>query len=114
MQSRKRYIYDAVLIVSLLLVCLVVLLFFYKKSDTGVYARVYLEDEIIAEYPLFADGEYIIGAGSNILKIEGGEAYMIYASCPDGWCKSQGKISLTGERIVCLPNRVMIMIEEGD
>ena len=30
--------------------------------------------------------------------------------CPDGLCVGQGKISLTGERITCLPNRVMVEI----
>jgi hypothetical protein len=112
MYTKKRYIWDLVLILSLLAVCAIVFLLFYSKSDTGVYARVYLGDDLIAEYSLAADGEYKIGE-TNILKIEDGKAYMIYANCPDGWCKNQGKISFVGERIVCLPNRVMIMIEEG-
>ena len=111
--KRKRYIFDLALVVLLLLVCLFVFLFFYRESDTGAYARVYLGDELIAEYPLSVDGKYGIG-DTNILKIEGGKAEMIYADCPDGWCKAQGKISLIGERIVCLPNRVMIIIEEAD
>lgn len=113
-KRRKRYIFDLILICVLLAVCLSVYFFVYKKSGTGAYATVYVGDEAVARYSLDVDGEYVIGDGGNILAIEDGEAFMIYADCPDGWCKMQGRISLSGERITCLPNRVMIMITEGE
>ena len=109
-KRRKRYIFDLVLICVLLAVCLSVYFFIYKKSGTGAYATVYVGDEIVSRYSLDVDGEYVIGDGGNILTIEDGEVFMTYADCPDGWCKKQGRISLSGERITCLPNRVMIMI----
>lgn len=111
-KARKRYIYDAVLIVSLLAVCLFLFFFFYKDSG-GAIAEVYIEDRVVARYSLSEDGEYPIGDGSNILKIEDGKAFMLYADCPDGWCKRQGRVSLSGERITCLPNRVIVIIKEG-
>ncbi len=109
--KRKRYMFDLILIVALLAVCLSVFFFFYFGRGGGAVAVVYIENEIVAQYPLGIDGEYEINGGTNILKIEDGEAYMLYAECPDGWCKNQGRASLSGERITCLPNRVMIMIE---
>ena len=112
--KRKRYIFDLILIVTLLAICLSVFFFVYRKNDTGAIAVVYIENDVVGEYPLLFDGEYEINGGTNILKIEGGKAYMLYAECPDGWCKHQGKIHLSGERITCLPNRVMIMIREGE
>jgi hypothetical protein len=36
---------------------------------------------------------------------------MEYADCPDKLCIRQGIVSRSGERIVCLPNRVSITIE---
>lgn len=113
MKQKKRYIYDTILI-ALLLVIFLSLFFFFRNSDTGATAVVYIENDVVAEYPLSIDGEYEINNGTNILKIENGKAYMLYAECPDGWCKNQGKIYLSGERITCLPNRVMIVIEEGE
>lgn len=110
--TRKRYIYDLVLIVSLLAVFLCLFFFFYKEKTAAV-AEVYIGSEVVASYSLSEDGEFPIGDGSNILKIEDGKAYMLYADCPDGWCKNQGKVSLSGERITCLPNRVMIIVKEG-
>jgi hypothetical protein len=32
------------------------------------------------------------------------------ASCPDGLCKSMGRISMSGQSIICLPNKVVIEI----
>ena len=113
MKAKRRYIYDVILVVALLSIFLSLFFFVYKKSDTGEVARVYIGNDTVAEYRLDIDGEFVLNGGTNTLKIEDGKAYMIYAECPDGWCKHQGKISIIGERIVCLPNRVMIMIEEG-
>ena len=114
MKARKRYIYDIILVVALLAIFLSIFFFVYKKGDTGAVACVYVGNERVAEYSLAVDGEYILNGGTNTLKIEGGKAYMLYAECPDGWCKHQGKVSLSGERITCLPNKVMIMIEGGE
>ena len=113
MKASKRYLYDIILVVALLSVFLSIFFFVYKKSGTGDVARVYIGNDLVGEYRLDVDGEFTINGGTNKLKIENGKAFMIYAECPDGWCKNQGKINLCGERIVCLPNKVMIMIEEG-
>ncbi|MFZ5945464.1 MAG: NusG domain II-containing protein [Bacillota bacterium] len=37
--------------------------------------------------------------------------YVEDASCPDKVCIKTGKISKTGQNIVCLPNKVVILIE---
>ena len=113
--KRKSYIFDLILIVSLLLLCLSAFLFFFSNESTdSAVAVVYIENEIVGEYRLDKNGEYEINGGTNILKIEDGKAYMLYASCPDGWCKNQGQVYITGERITCLPNRVMIVVRGAD
>ena len=112
MKLSKRYIYDIILIAVLLIVSLSLFFILFKKEGRGKTAVVYLENDIVAEYPLDKDGEYELNGGTNTLKIEGGKAYMLYAECPDGWCKNQGTIYISGERITCLPNRVMIVIRE--
>ena len=113
MERKRRYIFDLVLILSLLAVSLFLFFFVVGDKDDGGVAVVYLGSEVVAEYPLSVDGEFSLNGGTNVLKIKDGKAYMLYAECPDGWCKNQGKIYLSGERITCLPNKVMIMIEEG-
>ena len=48
--------------------------------------------------------------GTNHLVIENGVAWISEASCPDKVCVHQGRISMNGELIVCLPNRMIAKI----
>ena len=108
--SKKRIIADISLVALLLVISLVALLVINANKGGGAYARVTLNGEEVGKYPLSENGEYVIGDGSNTFVIEDGYAYMKYADCPNHNCINQGKISLEGERIDCLPNRVMIEI----
>lgn len=45
--------------------------------------------------------------GYNRIEIRGNKACMKEADCPDGYCRRQGSISLTGETIICLPHRLV-------
>ena len=111
----KKITKDVILI--LLLLALGIAAFFIIESGRkeGACVRITVDGEPIAEYSLLENGEYILNGGTNLLVISDGEAFVKEADCPDGLCISQGKISRSGERIVCLPNRVMIeVIAEGD
>lgn len=113
MKSEKRkWIYDMILIALILLIGLSVLFAYNLTKTDGNFARVYVDNDIVGEYPLDKDAEYSIGDGKNVLCIEDGACYMKYAECPDKWCIKQGKCNMVGQRIVCLPNRVMIEICE--
>lgn len=109
--GKRKYIFDLVLIAVLLLVSLSVYFIFNAATEEGRVVRVYIGNRVIAEYPLSVDGEYSVGSG-NILRIEDGKAYMESADCPDKWCIRQGKICDIGERVTCLPNKVMFEIVE--
>ncbi len=106
----KKLIADIILIASVLLVVLSVFIVVSLTREDGTAVRVSVDGVTVAEYSLSSDGEYSLNGGTNILVIEGGRAYMKYADCPDGLCKNQGKVYRSGERIVCLPNRVMVEI----
>jgi hypothetical protein len=112
--SKKKIISDLILIICLLLVALGAFFILRAARETGEYAVVYVGNEEVARYSLSQDGEYTLGDGSNVLTVKEGKAYMTYADCPDKLCINQGKISLSGERIVCLPNKIMIEIEKTD
>ena len=111
----KKLIADIILIASVLLVGLSVFLIVNLTKEVGNSVRVSVDGRNVGEYSLSVDGEYSLNGGTNILIISDGKAYLKEASCPDKLCVNQGKISLSGERIVCLPNRVMIEITgDGD
>lgn len=49
----------------------------------------------------------------NVIKIEGGDIYMLKAECPDHTCIKTGRLSTAGVPIVCLPNKLMIRYKYG-
>lgn len=111
----KKLIADIILIASVLLVGLSVFLIVNLTKEVGNSVRVSIDGRTVGEYSLSVDGEYSLNGGTNILVIKGGRAYMKYASCPDGLCINQGEAYKIGQKIVCLPNRVMVeVIGEGE
>ena len=50
----------------------------------------------------------------NMLEIKDGKAFMSEATCPDLLCVHQKSISAKGEQIVCLPNKVIVEISDGE
>ena len=113
--GNKKLLADIILVASLLVISLSVFLIISLTGKDGATAVVSVDGKKVAEYSLSVDGEFSLNGGTNTLVIKDGQAYVSYASCPDGLCKNQGRISRVGERIVCLPNRVMVeIVGEGE
>lgn len=113
--DRKRK-NDLVLIVAILLVlaiAAVALFFLMQEGDTVV---VLVDGEVWGEYALDKDQaiEIRTDMGYNLLVIQGGEASVREASCPDGICSAHRPVSREGESIICLPNRVVVEIRSND
>ena len=51
--------------------------------------------------------------GYNLLVIEGGEAWLLEADCPNLLCVKTGKIRYAGQSIVCLPHKLAVRIVGG-
>ena len=100
-------------IAGLLLLSVALVLILQWTRREGAWAVVELNGTTVGEYSLSIDGEYSLNGGTNVLVIEGGEAYLTYADCPDLVCVKTGRIRYVGESIVCLPNRVSVVIR-GD
>ena len=112
--EKRRFRADIILALLLLLVALSVFLIITLTKEAGASVRVEIDGREVAVLSLSEDGEYSLNGGTNILIIKDGRAEMREANCPDGLCIKQGKISHTGERIVCLPNRVMVEVVGGE
>ena len=101
---------DIILIASILVVALAAFLFIELGKEAGARVVVAVEGHEIATYSLSENGEYSLNGGTNILHIEGGKAWLTEANCPDKLCVHQGKISMTGETITCLPNKLTVTV----
>ncbi len=114
LEGRKRLIAELILVLSILVIALPFIIF-SPAREAGAYVRVEIDKKLAAEYPLSVDGEYSLNGGTNILVIENGEAYISEAHCPNKDCITRfGKISLVGEFISCLPNKIFIEIVGDD
>ncbi len=87
------------------------------SRDKGSTAQIYREDKLLYTIDLDSVKEpySITIAGDhgeeNIIRVEHGSISMGSASCPDKLCVSQGE-SHTGLPIVCLPNKVRIVVTD--
>ena len=68
-----------------------------------------------ARYALSEDRTVKIeGAGGyNLLVIQGGEAWLSEADCPNLLCVKTGRIRYAGQSIVCLPHKLAVRIAGG-
>lgn len=85
---------------------------FREKKEEGASVRVFVDGTEVGTYALSTDRTIEIKGvrGTNVLRIENGVAFMEKASCPDFYCIQQGKISKTGEKIICLPNKIVVEV----
>ena len=81
-----------------------------KSAD---YITVKVNGKIEGVYSLADDQEIVLNNGSNVLKIKNGEADMIRADCPDQLCVKQKAVSKNKESIICLPNKVVVTVEQA-
>ena len=107
--TQKRHKADILLILPLFLILLLFVIISGLFRSEGDRVEVTKNGEYIMTISLLEDGEYNIDEGNTIV-VEGGEAYMSYADCPDETCILTGRISYVGESIICLPNRVAVTV----
>ncbi len=96
-----------------LLLIISVLMFFMMRKD-GRIANIYCDGELVESINLSQVKEsYTIDIkGHNTVLAENGKIRMLDADCPDELCVKQGAIENSLYPIVCLPNKVIIRIEE--
>ena len=82
--TKRRLIADLLLALALVALSLSVFLIMRATGEDGNRVAVLVDGEVVCEYSLSRDGEYSLNGGSNLLVIEGGEAYIASADCPDG------------------------------
>lgn len=82
-----------------------------NHTDTRL---VILKDgEVFGTYTLTEDRVIKIGE-TNICEISGGDVKMTHADCPDQICVHTPRINRYGGTIVCLPNKVILRIEDAE
>lgn len=87
------------------------------KNREGGMAVIIQDNEEICRYTLSEDRTVTIHGkdqGYNLILISGGTVDVTDADCPDKLCVRQKSISKNGESIICLPHRLVILIESSE
>ncbi len=101
---------DKILIVVILLAVGMIWAWTYGHRERGAYVVVSVNGEEYGRYSLEEEQVVEIG-GTNRLEIVDGGARMVWADCPDQICVQTPTAKREGEMIVCMPNRVSVMVE---
>ena len=107
----------------IMLSCIAVLIFvsyglrIHSMMNNGSTIEITVDGKVYGRYALEQDQRIpveIDDETKNIVVIADGEAYMAEASCPDKLCIHQGRIESRSQSIVCLPNRVIVTVIDGE
>ncbi len=86
------------------------------QSTKEPIAQITMDGKIIGTYSLSENQIIYIPSKekwTNQFEIKDGVIYMLEANCPDEICVHHKPISKNGETIVCLPNKVVVVIKNG-
>lgn len=99
---------------AIIALVLVLALIWSSASHKGGVAAVYIDGELYRKMPLDKDAQLVINSefGTNTLIIEEGTARVVNSDCPGRQCEKT-TVSETARSIVCLPNRLSIIIEDN-
>lgn len=107
---------DIILAVALIIVGLAMSYILSFGQESGRELTVSCAGEKFGTYSLLEDREIVIDRNDHINKvtIKNGIVSMSFSDCHGQDCVHQGEISLSGETIICLPNKVVLEITGGE
>lgn len=107
MLKKGDWIIIACVLAAILLSCTV----FFIPRNAGDTVIIKKNNETVYSLPLYVNKT--IRLDGNTIVIKDGCVRMEWADCENQLCVSQGKISKSGETIICLPHKVSVAITEG-
>lgn len=112
--KRKTFTGFDLILILVLLGAGIGLFLFQRSRNTGNTVRIWSDNELLAEFPLSQDREFIVATelGTNTVVIEHGQVSVTDADCPDKLCEKMGAISKPGETVICLPHRLVVEVSD--
>lgn len=85
------------------------------SSDNSLNVVIRQNGNPYGTYSLNKDREIHVknGKQENVVSIQDGSVLMKKSTCKNQVCVDEGKISRAGQSIICLPNRVVVEIQEN-
>ena len=104
---------DIILIAAVLAISLISLAAIKMTQKDGKEVIVTVDGKEVYKTSIKKDQIYQIPEknGTNVMQIKDGKVTMIEATCPDHYCMRQKAVDEHGGSIICLPNKVVIEVE---
>lgn len=110
--------YDIMILAVLTLTGIAITVWIYfPHQSNATHLEVRQNGSVILSLPLDTETEQTItteNGGTNRFRIQNQSVIMLEADCGDHTCIRTGRISHTGESIVCLPHRLTLQITAKD
>lgn len=100
--------------VFLMLITVFSIVFFkqYSNKEQTSFFVVKADHKTIILRPELNKDLYVESSGYHyVIRVKNGTIMVYKADCPDKLCIKMGRISLAGERIICIPGRLVITAE---
>ena len=105
----KYLLKNIILIAAILAVSAVLFIVFYGGRSAGKSFEITVNGKLYGTYQLDVDTTINVD-GHCTVEVKDGAAAVISSDCPGKDCVHHKPISMTGERIICLPNGIVIRI----
>jgi len=117
--SLKKRIVILCIIAALLLVSGICAIFISREllpQKSGAIAYIYSDGELVKQIDLRGAGDLSFEiksptGGTNTVTVKDGDICVSHADCPNGLCVKQGFAKRAGVPIVCLPNKLVIIVK---
>lgn len=103
------------LIIAVMLFCFT----FFSNRQNGILAEIYLNGKLIKSLSLDTDANFDLNSDNPEyplmgFSVENGSIFVSSADCHDKICMNTGKINGGYQTIVCLPNRIVVKINDNN
>ena len=104
---------DIILVTFVILLGLI--LFILNKPVNGELAKVYHDSKLIKEISLSKNGKYVVDGdkGKVYIQVKNNKIKVTDETSPLHLCQNK-EINKAGESIICLPNKIIIKIENNE
>lgn len=109
-KSKKPFGILDLIIIAILIIAIVLCCIFALPTEQGKSVIIYKSGKEIGRYSLTNDRNVELLDGKMLISIENKTCFVKYSDCKNQICVKSKSISKSGERIVCLPNAVSIVV----
>jgi len=114
-KERKLFLKTDALLIGLVLLAAALCWFFTRQSGAAETCRVLYNGEVVMTVPLAGDGTFTVPESAGmVFEIKDGKVAAVCSDCPDKICVNMGFIGNSAQKIVCLPNQIVVEVTMRD